>query len=102
MLDRIDLDVTVDQRRRHGCLADVGRTRRDFDHRVEVGAAEDDAGVNRCRLEGQVNLLPGVQTDTCGTDGILQGALFNHGIGRFSANCEQVSTKAGDDNRPNL
>ncbi|MNN36453.1 hypothetical protein D3C81_1503520 [compost metagenome] len=102
VLNRVYLGIAIDQCRRHGGLADICRAGGNFHHGVEVGTAKYDAGIHRCRFEGQVNLFPGVQADTCGTDNILQGALFNHGIGRFSANCELVSTKAEDNTRPGL
>ncbi|MNF74254.1 hypothetical protein D3C84_562820 [compost metagenome] len=102
VLYRVHFDVTVDQCRRHSGFANVFRASRNLHHRVQVGTNKHDAGVDRRRLEGQVDLLPGVQTYTCGTDNIFQCALFNHGLGRFSANCELVSTKAGDDSRPDL
>ena len=102
VLHRIHFDVTVDQCGRHRGFANVFRACRNLHHRVEVGTTKHNAGVDRRRLEGQVYLLPGVQTYTCGTDNIFQCALFNHGLGRFSANCELVSTKAGDNSRPRL
>ena len=102
VLHRVHFDVTVDQCGRHSGFANVFRASRNLHHRVQVGTHKHDAGVDRCRLEGQVYLLPGVQTYTCGTNNILQGALFNHGLDRFSANCELVSTKAGDNSRPDL
>ncbi|KPX63191.1 Uncharacterized protein ALO39_05539 [Pseudomonas syringae pv. lapsa] len=99
---RVDFDITIDQSGRQSGVTDVFRTRRDLHDGIKVSSAKHNAGIHRCGLEGQVNLLPGVQAYTCGTDNIFQGALFYHGMGRFSASCELVSTKAGDDSRPCL
>ena len=61
----------------HG-FADQVRIGRDFDHRLEVGAAEHDAGVDRCRAQGQEDLLAAMQTDAGGADQVLEGALAQH------------------------
>ena len=102
VLHRIHFDVTLDQGGRHGGFADVLGPGRDFHYRIQVGAAEHDTGVHRRRFQGQVNLFPRVQTDASSPDDVLQGALFDHGFGRLSADCELFSTMAGDDSRTGL
>jgi len=102
MLHGIHFDVTLDQGGRHGGFADVRGPGGDFHHRVEVSPAEHDASIDGSRLQGQVNLLPGVQADTGRPDDVLQGALSDHGFGRFRASCELLSTMGGDDSRTAL
>src|SRR3546814_1056026 len=48
--------------------------------RLDVDAAEHDAGVDRGRSQGEVDLLAAVQPDAGGADHILDGALL-HGRG---------------------
>src|SRR3546814_2540739 len=43
--------------------------------RLDVDAAEHDAGVDRGRSQGEVDLLAAVQPDAGGADHILDGAL---------------------------
>ncbi|MNF84733.1 hypothetical protein D3C84_671090 [compost metagenome] len=102
VLYRIHLDVTIDQCGRHGGFTDIARPRGNFHDRVQVGTTEHDTGVHRCRLQGQVYLLPGMQADASGADNVLQGTLSDHGFGRYSTSCELFSTMAGDDSRTGL
>ncbi|MCY1435615.1 hypothetical protein D9M71_517160 [compost metagenome] len=102
VLHGIHFDVTLDQGGRHGGFADIRGPRGDFHHGVEVGSAEHDAGIHRSRFQGEVNLLPRVQADTGSPDDVLQGALSDHGFGRFRASCELFSTMGGDDSRTAL
>src|SRR6188768_3839095 len=49
-----------------------------FGRRIEISAAEDDAGIRRGRPQGHEDLLAGVQANTLGADGVLESALSEH------------------------
>src|SRR5690606_21290857 len=78
VLDGIHLDSILDQRGRHGGLADVLGPRRNLGHGVEISATEHDAAVHRRRFQSEVDLLTRVQANTGGPDGVLQCALSDH------------------------
>src|SRR5690554_7397185 len=80
MLDSAYLDVTLYQRRGEGRFSDVLRRSRDFYYRVEVDAAEDDAGIHGSRTHGEIYLLTSVQTDSGGPDDVLQCSLSDHSL----------------------
>src|SRR5450759_2709448 len=44
----------------------------------KIRAAEHDASVNRCRAQGHIDLLSGVDTHAGGADDIFESALFDH------------------------
>ena len=50
----------------------------ELDRRVEIDAAEHDAGIGRGRPQHQIDLAATVQTDAGGTDQGLQRALTDH------------------------
>jgi hypothetical protein len=50
----------------------------DLHRRIEVGAAEHDAGIDRRRAEGHEDLLARVQPHAGRPDGVLQSALSQH------------------------
>ncbi|MNT27171.1 hypothetical protein D3C72_1627890 [compost metagenome] len=102
VLHGVHLDLTVDQRGRHGGLTDILGAGGDVHSGIEVGTAEHYASVDRRGLEGQVDLLPGMQPYASGTDNVLESALSDHGIGRLYASCELFSTMGGDNSRTAL
>ena len=81
MFDRHDLARTAAQAgAQHGLGHQFG-ARRDLHHRVEVDAAEHDAGIHRGRAQGEKDLLAAVQAHAGGADHVLEGALAQHGLG---------------------
>ena len=53
--------------------------------RIEVDAAEHDAGIDRGRAQRQIDLLAGVQPDAGGADHVLERALLEHAGSRLVA-----------------
>ena len=78
MLYRRHTDTVFYQRRGQHGLTHILRTGTDFDHRVEVRAAEDDPRVDGCWLQGQVYLFPGMQANTGRADGVFECPLSDH------------------------
>src|ERR1700710_1457126 len=78
MLDRRDADIAFDQRRGESRVADVFRTRPDIDGRINVDAAEHDAGVDRCRTQRHVNLFTRMETDARRANDVFQSTLLDH------------------------
>src|SRR5690606_32898688 len=67
----VDLDIAVIKRGGHGGFADIFCPCADVHDGIEVDATEHDAGVHRCRLQGQVNLFPRMQAHAGGADNVL-------------------------------
>ena len=80
MLHGVHLDVTLDQGGRHGGFAHISSQRRYLHDRIEVSTAEDNSGIGRGGLEGQINLFPRMQANAGSPDSVLQCALFDHGL----------------------
>jgi len=78
MLDGRDLDAVLLQRGGEFGLCDVERVCFDQGHRRTVGTTENNAGVDRCGIQGQEDLLARMQTYTGGPDGVLQSSLSYH------------------------
>jgi hypothetical protein len=55
-----------------------------FHRRIEVDAAEDDAGVGRRRTQGHGDLDPGMEPDAGGADQRFQRALLQHDDGAMT------------------
>ena len=51
----------------------------DLDDGIQIDATEHDAGIDRCRAQGQEDLVATVQAHAGGADHVLQGALLGHG-----------------------
>ncbi len=82
VLDRLDLGRAAAQAGAQHGLGDQVGARGYFDHRVEIDAAEHDAGIHRGRAQGEEHLLAAVQAHAGGADHVLEGALAQHGRGR--------------------
>src|SRR3546814_1808817 len=75
-----DLGAIARQAGAQGGFADQLGVGGNLHRRLDVDAAEHDAGVDRGRSQGEVDLLAAVQPDAGGADHILDGALL-HGRG---------------------
>src|SRR3546814_6205398 len=80
VFDRLHLGAVARQAGAQGGFADQLGVRGDLHRGLDVDAAEHDAGVDRGRSQGEVDLLAAVQPDAGGADHILDGALL-HGRG---------------------
>jgi len=78
VLDSRDANVAVDQRGGETRVADVLRTRMQFDGRIEVGTAEYDARIRRRGTKRHVHLVTGMETDARGANDVLERALLDH------------------------
>src|SRR5690242_4172123 len=81
MLHRRDADIAVDQGGGQTRIAHAVRARVDVDRRIEVGATKHDAGVGRCRAQGHVDLVAGVQAHAGRADDVLERTLLDHFLG---------------------
>jgi hypothetical protein len=81
--------VVLDQDRGHAGVAHDLGARREFDDRVEVDAAEHDAGIDRGRAQRQFDLAARVQPDAGRAHQFFDGSLFEHGpiISRWEIGC---------------
>jgi len=86
------LDVAVHQRGGQGGLTDIFGLGVNFHHGIEVGSTEDNAGVDRGWMEGQVDFLASVETHTRGANHVVQSTLSNHALripAKITKNCRQ-------------
>jgi hypothetical protein len=54
--------ISLHQRGRQGGIAHVGCKGRYLDSGVEIDPGKDNAGIDRCRTQGEVDFLTGVQS----------------------------------------
>ena len=78
VFDRHHLARTTGQPGAEHGLGDEFAVGGNFHHRIEVDAAEHDAGIDRRRTQRQEDLLATVQAYAGGADGVLEGALLGH------------------------
>jgi len=79
MLDRADTHAGVcHQRRGEARVVHERRLYRHLDRRGQVGAAKDDTGIGRSRVQGEFHPLAGVQTNAGCADRLFQRALQDH------------------------
>jgi len=81
VLDRRNLRAAALERAAQPRVGDRARIGADVDRLCQVDAAEHDAGVGRRGTQREIDLLAGVQAYACRADQVLEGALFDHGIG---------------------
>ena len=71
MLHSGDPNITIHQGCREGCIADILGFGLDFNYRIKVGAAKDNAAVRFGRTQCEINFFTGVKAHTSGTYGIF-------------------------------
>ncbi len=62
----------------HARIADLIGPGRKINHRIEINATENNAGVWRSRSQGHIDLDAGVQADAGSADQRFESALFEH------------------------
>src|SRR5690606_7652579 len=80
VLDGLDLGAFAGQPGAQRHFGDEVGAGRYHHHRVQIDATEHDAVVERCRVQGHVDLVTTVQADAGGADRILESALQDHGV----------------------
>ena len=78
VLDGLHLGAVATQAGAEGGFGHQRGAGGDLDHGIQVDAAEDDAGVDRGRAQGEEDLLAAVQPHAGGADQVLEGALAKH------------------------
>jgi hypothetical protein len=78
VLDRVDLGATIGDGGGQAGVGDRPGVDRNLDRLGQVDPAKDDAGIGRCRAQGQLDTLPAVQSDADRLGQGFEGALRNH------------------------
>ena len=78
VFDGLDLGRAAGQAGAQRGLGDQLGLRGHFHHRVQIDAAEHDAGIDRGRTQREKDLLSAVQAHAGGADHVLEGALAQH------------------------
>ena len=78
MLDRTDAHVILDQGARQAGVAHIFAARGNLHRFRQIGASEDDTGIDRRRPQRHVHLVARMQSDAGRADRVFQCALLDH------------------------
>ena len=66
------------QSRIHAGVTNMGRKCRNFDDRIKIGAAKNNARIDGCRTQSHEHFFTCVNTDAGSADNIFEGTLIDH------------------------